>query len=238
MNVNFPEFPLITDPKKCKMNLIINKKGRTVLSNIFDIFRKLEQERGAESSVPVTHIVAGLGNPGDKYHWNHHNLGFLALDCIEQQKGVRTDRSKFKSLCADVRIGERRVLLLRPQTFMNNSGEAVGEAAGFYKIPPENVIVMHDDIALPVGKLRIRSKGSDGGQKGVRSIINHLGTENFTRIRIGAGAPPPGVSIIDWVLTDIAKADRDATFDCLMKCLPAIELITDGKLGEAMNRFN
>ena len=130
------------------------------------------------------------------------------------------------------------MLFLRPQTFMNNSGEAVGEAARFYKIEPENVIVIHDDIALPVGKLRIRTKGSDGGQKGVRSIIEHLGTESFTRIRIGAGAPPPGVTIIDWVLADIAKADREATFECLMKCLPAIELITDGKLQEAMSRFN
>ena len=95
------------------------------MGNIFDIFKKLEQERGAESSLPVTHIVAGLGNPGDKYHWNHHNLGFLALDCIEQQKSIKLDRAKFKSLCTDARIGEHRVLFLRPQTFMNNSGEAV-----------------------------------------------------------------------------------------------------------------
>ena len=220
------------------MNLIFDRKGCADVGNIFDIFKKLEQERGAESSLPVTHIVAGLGNPGDKYHWNHHNLGFLALDCIEQQKSIKLDRAKFKSLCTDARIGEHRVLFLRPQTFMNNSGEAVGEAARFYKIEPENVIVIHDDIALPVGKLRIRTKGSDGGQKGVRSIIEHLGTENFTRIRIGAGAPPPGVTIIDWVLEDIAKADREATFECLMKCLPAIELLADGKLQEAMTRFN
>ena len=208
------------------------------MGNIFDIFKKLEAERKDSSSAPITYIIAGLGNPGDKYHYTHHNMGFLALDCIEQKLGVKTDRLKFKSLCTDTRAAGKHILLIRPQTFMNNSGEVVSEAAKFYKIPSENIIVIHDDISIPVGKMRIKRKGSDGGQKGIRSIINCLGTEDFIRIKIGAGSPPQGISIVDWVLMDISKSDQQLVLDCLMNVLPAIELILSGKTEQAMNQYN
>ena len=208
------------------------------MENIFDIFKKIEKEKASSASEPISYIVAGLGNPGDKYHFNHHNIGFLALDCIEQKLGIKLDRSKFRSLCADTAVAGKRVLFMRPQTFMNLSGEAVAEAARFYKIPAENIIIIHDDIALPPGKMRIRTKGSDGGQKGIRNIIQQLGTEEFTRIRIGAGSPPPQISIIDWVLMDIAKEDREAVFECLMNVLPALELIISDSPEKAMSRFN
>ncbi len=208
------------------------------MSNIFDIFKRLESEKKEDISVPITYIVAGLGNPGDKYHNTHHNMGFLALDCIEQKLGVKINRLKFKSLCADARVNDKRILLIRPQTYMNNSGEAVSEAANFYKIPSENIIVIHDDISIPAGKMRIKRKGSDGGQKGIRSIINCLGTEDFTRIKIGVGSPPQGVSIVDWVLMDISKNDQKLVFDCLMNVIPAIELILSGKTEQAMNQYN
>lgn len=208
------------------------------MENIFDIFKKIEKEKSSLTAEPISYIVAGLGNPGDKYHFNHHNMGFLALDCIEQKLGIKLDRSKFKSLCADASVAGKRVLFMRPQTFMNLSGEAVAEAARFYRIPAQNIIVIHDDIALPAGKMRIRTKGSDGGQKGIGNIINHLGTEEFIRIRIGAGAPPPQISIIDWVLMDVAKEDREPVFACLMKVLPALELIISDGPEKAMSRFN
>ena len=135
----------------------------------------------------------GLGNPGPKYEYTRHNAGFLTINTLAQKLGVQIDRMKFKSLCADAMMGGKRVLLMKPQTFMNNSGEAVREAMNFYKIPPENILVIFDDISLPVGKLRIRPKGSAGGHNGIKSIIQHSGSENFPRVKVGVGAKPnPG----------------------------------------------
>ena len=140
------------------------------MANIFDLFKKIEKSPAS----PVTHIVCGLGNPGEKYEKTRHNAGFLAIDALCQQLGVRCDRAKFKALTGEASIGDVRVLLMKPQTFMNASGEAVSEAARFYKIPAENIIVISDDVAQDIGRVRIRKSGSAGGQKGLTSILEHL----------------------------------------------------------------
>ena len=157
--------------------------------SIFDIFKQIEQEKPSAGG-SITHLVVGLGNPGDKYYNTRHNAGFLAMDYISQKVGARVDRSKFKALVGEAAISGKRVLLMKPQTFMNLSGEAVREAAAFYKIPMENIIVISDDVNLDVGKMRVRKNGSDGGQKGLRSIITLMGDDNCPRIRIGVGKKP------------------------------------------------
>lgn len=207
------------------------------MADIFDIFKRLEKDRAEKKSSPVTYIVAGLGNPGDKYHFNRHNVGFLTLDCIEQKLNFKMKKIKFRSLCEDITVGDSRILFMRPQTFMNNSGEAIKAAADFYKIPSKNVIVIYDDVSLPAGKMRLRVKGSAGGHNGIKSIIAQLGTDEFPRIKIGVGAPPDG-DMIDWVLGDIPKGDQEAVFDCMMNALPCIELIVEGKIDRAMNTYN
>lgn len=206
------------------------------MADIFDIFKALEKDR-VSNNVPVTYIVAGLGNPGDKYHFNRHNVGFLTLDCIEQELNFKTKKLKFKSLCDDAMVGNARVLFMRPQTFMNDSGEAIKAAADFYKIPPKNVVIIYDDVSLPAGKMRLRKKGSAGGHNGIKSIIAHLGTDEFPRIKIGVGAPVDG-NMIGWVLGDIPKSDQDGVFKCMMNVLPCIELIVSDNTDKAMNMYN
>lgn len=152
------------------------------------------------SHTGINWIVAFLGNPGPDYEKTRHNMGFLTADELSGAKGLRITQLRFRSLTARCELGGQRVLLMKPQTYMNLSGEAVGAAARFYKIPPEHVLVVSDDIFLPCGKLRIREGGSAGGHNGLKSIIAHLGTEDFPRIRIGVGTPPsPGPDQIDWV---------------------------------------
>ena len=140
------------------------------MGNIFDLFKQIEK-KDEPAAGNITHLLVGLGNPGDKYTFTRHNTGFMALDFIAQKCGVKVNRVRFKSLCGEAHIGGCRVLLLKPQTFMNLSGEAVREAADFYKIPPENIIVLFDDVNFDVGAMRIRRSGSDGGHNGIKSII-------------------------------------------------------------------
>ncbi len=208
------------------------------MADIFDLFKKIERS-ATPSGEPVTHLVVGLGNPGDKYLYTRHNAGFLTLDYIAQKAGVKVDRSKFKALMGEAVIGGKRVLLMKPQTFMNLSGEAVRAAADFYKIAPENITVVCDDINLAPGKLRIRKKGSDGGQKGLRSIIEHLGTDAFPRIRMGVGAKPhPEYDLADWVLGEFSKADKELFFTAMGKASDALPLIIGGDTDKAMSQFN
>jgi len=161
------------------------------------------------------------------------------MDYISQKLGVKVNKVKFKALVCDTVIGSHRVLLMKPQTYMNNSGEAVREAVDFYKVPAENVIVISDDVAQDVGRMRIRKSGSAGGQKGLNSIIKHLGTEGFPRIRIGVGEKPnPEYDMADWVLGKIPEGDQEKIFSilgCVNDCLP---LILDGKTDDAMGKFN
>lgn len=207
--------------------------------SIFDIFKSIENERSQKASGKISWIIAGLGNPGLAYANTRHNAGFMGLDELAKMCGIDINTKKFKGCCGDGIVSGERCLLLRPETFMNLSGEAVSAAADFYKIPPENVVVMYDDITLPPGKLRIRRKGSAGGHNGMKSIIALLGTDEFPRIRIGVGAKPrPDYDLADWVLSKFSEEDTKALSPALQNAAMAAELIVQGKIDEAMNKFS
>ena len=208
------------------------------MADIFDLFRQIAKKEETPAS-PITHLVVGLGNPGDKYFNTRHNAGFLCMDYIAQKCNVRIDRAKFHALCAEAQIGPYRVLLLKPQTMMNLSGTAVGEAAAFYKIPPENVIVLSDDITQMPGKIRIRRKGSAGGHNGLKDIIAKIGTDQFPRIRLGVGEKPhPDYDLAAWVLSDFTAEEQKALFDAFGCTFEGIRLILDKKFDDAMQLCN
>ena len=188
----------------------------------------------------VEWLVAGLGNPGDKYARTRHNMGFLTLDLLAEREHLRIDRIKFKAVTAQAEFGGARCLLMKPQTFMNLSGEAVREAAQFYKIPAHHVLVIYDDVSLPVGKIRVRPSGSAGGHNGIKNIIAHLGTDQFPRVKIGTGAPGQGGDMIDWVIGEPSQADKKVLLDSFGRAIDAAECIIedDGDCQKAMNRFN
>lgn len=191
------------------------------------------------SAGPVDFIVAGLGNPGKQYEGTRHNAGFMALEALAERLGVPVTRVRFKSYCGEAVIGEKRALLLMPQTFMNLSGEAVCEAMRFYKLPPERVLVMMDDISLPVGVIRLRRKGSDGGQKGMRSIITLSGSDQFPRIKLGVGSKPhPDYDLAAWVLSRFTKEEAPGMVQAAHHAAEAAELIVQGRMEEAMNRYS
>ena len=184
-------------------------------------------------------LIVFLGNPGPRYAFTRHNAGFLTADAIEKLLNVRIDRLRFRAFTATAEIGGEKVLLMKPQTFMNLSGEAVGQAARFYKIPPEHVLVVSDETSLPVGSLRIRLKGSAGGHNGLKNIIAHLGTDAFPRIRLGVGSPSnPEYDMADWVLSAFQNEDaetiRAAAENAAKACLCFIEKGPD----KAMTQFN
>lgn len=184
-------------------------------------------------------LVVGLGNPDRKYAFTRHNAGFLCVDMLAQQYDFSVSKLKFKALLADANIAGHRCLVLKPQTYMNLSGEAVRDAAQFYKIPPERVLVLFDDISLDVGKLRIRRKGTDGGHNGIKNIIYHLNSDAFPRIKIGVGKKPhPQYDLADWVLSDFRKEEEAPLQTALENACAAVPLLLDGKIDEAMNRFN
>ena len=206
------------------------------MANIFDLFKKIEKK---EDVSPLTHIVVGLGNPGTEYAKTRHNAGFMAIDCVAEACGVKIDRLKFQALVAEATLGGARVLLMKPETFMNSSGEAVGAAASFYKIPPENIIILHDEISFEPGKNRIRRKGSAGGHNGLKSIIAHLGSENFPRIKIGVGQKPsPDYDLVKWVLGKFPADDIAKIEEQFPSILSALELMIHGKIDEAMNKYS
>lgn len=187
----------------------------------------------------IEFLIVGLGNPGGKYEITRHNAGFLCADLFAESMNTEIKRLKYHALTAEVNIDGHRCLLMKPQTFMNNSGEAVAEAAKFYKIPAEKVIVMFDDISLPIGKLRVRRKGSAGGHNGIKSIISHLGSENFPRVKIGVGAKPhPDYDLADWVLASFKKEDFPALKEAMVNAGEAVKLIVNGNTDKAMNLYN
>ena len=207
------------------------------MSNIFDLFKKIESEKA--TSEPVSFIVVGLGNIGKQYELTRHNAGFLAIDYIAEKFGTKIDRVKFHATVGECSIGGTRVLLMKPSTLMNNSGIAVGEAAAFYKIPPERVLVLHDEISFDAGKIRIRRKGSAGGHNGLKSIIARLPGEDFPRIKIGIGKKPnPEYDLADWVLGKFPKEDL-AALTATANALPeALSLWFSGKEDLCMSRFS
>lgn len=184
-------------------------------------------------------IIVGLGNPGKEYEYSRHNAGFLCLDILCNKYSVKTDRVKYKALTGTVSIDGHPCLLMRPQTYMNNSGEAVKEAAVFYKIPPENVIVIYDDISLPTGTLRIRKKGSAGGHNGIKSIIAHLGSDCFPRLKIGVGdRQDKDDDLKDYVLGKFSKQDLETLKKTMERAVDALPYILNGDTDGAMSRYN
>lgn len=184
-------------------------------------------------------IVAFLGNPGLKYNGTRHNAGFMAADAMEKKLGVSINKMRFKALTQTADIGGKKVLLMKPQTYMNLSGDAIAQAANFYKVPPERVIVVSDETALPIGRLRIRRGGSAGGHNGLKSVIARLGTDQFPRIRLGVGDKPhPDYDMADWVLSAFKGQDAADMELVAKKTADAVECyITEGA-DRAMNKFN
>lgn len=188
---------------------------------------------------PIEFLIVGLGNPGKNYEFTRHNAGFLTLDHIASELDTEIKMLKNNALVADVVIDGHRCLLVKPQTFMNNSGTAVRDIANFYKISPEKIIVIFDDISLPCGKLRIRRKGSDGGHNGIKSIIYHLNSDQFPRIKIGVGAKPnPEYDLADWVLSKFGKDDMEQLKAAITKATDVLPFMLNGDIDKAMNKAN
>ena len=207
------------------------------MADIFELFKKISKP--AEPSEPISYIIVGLGNPGDKYKRTRHNAGFMAIDYVAEKCGVSITRSKFKALVGEGKIAGRRVLLMKPQTFMNLSGEAIREAADFYKISPSNIIVLFDDVTLDVARLRVRRDGSAGGHNGIKSIIAELGSDKFPRIKIGVGQKPhPDFDLIDWVLGELSKSDIEKTAEHYCAIYEGLEKIVCGDIDAAMQICN
>ena len=187
----------------------------------------------------VTWIVAGLGNPDEKYQGTRHNMGFLALDYLAKENGVDITKSKFQGLTATAKYGDEQVLFLKPMTYMNRSGNSIGEAAKYYKVPADHVIVLCDDITLAPGTIRLREKGSAGGHNGLKSIISQLGSEGFLRIRIGIGGEAPsGEELVDYVLGKPSKEDMEAVRNRYPDIAAAVDLMTQGKFALAQSKYN
>jgi len=208
------------------------------MADIFDLFKQIAKKNTAPQT-PPTHMIVGLGNPGAEFQKTRHNAGYMAVEHLAQKLGTEISRSKFNALCADASLGETRVLLMKPLTFMNASGEAVRAAADFYKISPQNILVLVDDIYQDVGFMRVRKNGSDGGQRGLRSIIRELGTDDFPRIRFGVGKKPdPQYDLAAWVLGKLPDADLAELKACFPLIEDAAKLIFSAQMERAMTLCN
>ena len=206
---------------------------------IEELFAKIKAQRAPEPTGPVEWLIVGLGNPGKEYATTRHNIGFITLDRLAQQEHFDIKKIKFKSLICDTVLAGKRCMMMKPSTFMNNSGEAVGECARFYKIPPEHILVIYDDINFDPGVMRIRKKGSDGGHNGMKSIIYHLNSNAFPRIRMGVGAKPhPEYDLADWVLSGFSESEKKALEPAIDNACDAIRQIVAGEIDAAMNRYN
>ncbi len=187
----------------------------------------------------IEYIIAGLGNPGPKYANTRHNAGFKAVDLLAKEEGFEIKKSKFQALIADEMIGGKRCLIMKPQTMMNLSGEAVMLAAEYYNIPNENIIIIYDDISLDIGKTRIRRKGSAGGHNGIKSIISCLGSEEFPRIKIGVDKKPnANYDLAKWVLGEFPKEKNEELNNALENATQAVKLIVNNDIDSAMNKYN
>ena len=192
---------------------------------------------GNKSSA-VDWLIVGLGNPGQKYEHTRHNMGFLTVDLLAEKTGVKLNKVKFKAAYNIMNFAGCKCLVMKPQTYMNLSGEAVREAVQFYKIPADHVLVIYDDISLPVGKLRVRPTGSAGGHNGIKNIIAHLGTQDFPRVKIGVGAPGADGDMVDWVIGAPSQAERKVLMESFEKAIQAAECIIEQGCQQAMNKFN
>ena len=192
---------------------------------------------GNKSSA-VDWLIVALGNPGQKYEHTRHNMGFLTVDLLAEKQGVKLNKAKFKSAFNIMHFAGCKCLVMKPQTYMNLSGEAVREAAQFYKVPADHVLVIYDDVSLPVGKIRVRPTGSAGGHNGIKNIISHLGTQDFPRIKIGTGAPGEGGDMIDWVIGVPSQAERKVLLESFEKAIQAAECVIEYGCQKAMNDYN
>lgn len=184
------------------------------------------------------YLIVGLGNPGNKYHNTRHNIGFMAVDELARSHNLSFDTTKAKALIAEGTISGKRVLLVKPQTYMNLSGESVRALADFYKIPPENIFLVHDDMDIPLGTLRLRPKGGAGGQKGVQNTIQHLGTQDFPRCRFGIGRPPGKMDPAAYVLLPFTADEQILVIETIRRVIQAIALWLQNGIENAMNRHN
>lgn len=204
--------------------------------SIFDLFKQVES---AAPAGPPEYLIVGLGNPGLEYAQTRHNAGFMTLDLLAEREHTEIKRMKFKSLCGDAVIAGKRCLLMKPTTYMNNSGQAVAEAMQFYKLPIDHIIVVYDDISLEPSRLRIRRKGSDGGHNGIKSIIYLTGEDAFPRIKLGVGKKPrPDYNLADWVLSRFTREELEQMHIAAEHACESIALMVNGKIDEAMNRYN
>lgn len=208
------------------------------MADIFELFNKIAKKEET-SSLPIEYLVVGLGNPGKEYERTRHNAGYIYIDRIAEKCGKRIDRAKFSSLVCDTVIGGKRVLLMKPQTFMNLSGKAVSEASKFYKIPIEKIIVISDDISLDVGRMRVRRNGSHGGQRGLLSIEEHMASRNYPRIKIGVGQKPhPEYDLAAWVLSEFTNNEMTALENNFDAAFAGLEKILSGDIDGAMQICN
>ncbi len=192
-----------------------------------------------KNSGGVSWLIVGLGNPGEKYENTRHNVGFMVVDELAERESKPIQRLKFKALTNTLTISGEKVLVMKPMTYMNLSGEAVRQAMDFYKIPPEHILVISDDTALAVGRLRIRAKGSAGGHNGLKNIIQHLGTDQFPRLRVGVGEKPhPDYDMADWVLGAFQGEDKKAIDATVKRAADAVECILAQGLDRGMGKFN
>ncbi len=209
-------------------------EGRKIFGRQAMIFKAKKEYTGT-----FDYMLVGLGNPGKQYEITRHNAGFICIDIFAEKYGIKINRLKFKSLMGEVKIGSQRCLVLKPQTFMNLSGEAVRDAAEFYKIPPERIIVVFDDISLEPGKLRIRRKGSAGTHNGMKNIIYHMKSDMIPRIKIGVGERPnPEYDLADWVLSRFTKKEAEEIKKAADNVIGALELMVKGQIDKAMSDYN
>ena len=209
------------------------------MTDLNELFRRIFAGKKEEPLPPVEWLIVGLGNPGDKYRGTRHNAGYVAIDAIAEKAGVKIDRAAHKGLTGRGALGGHGVLFLKPETYMNLSGEAVRDAAAFYKIPPEKILILCDDISFEPGRIRIRRSGSHGGHNGLRNITDQLGSDAFPRIRIGVGQKPhPEYDLVDWVLGKLPPDDAKKIADRAADFFDAATLIASGEIETAMNRYS
>ena len=210
---------------------------------MFDIFAQLDKLRkkpvGEAPVGQVEYLVVGLGNPGAKYESTRHNAGFMAVSCAAEKLHIKLDKLRFKSLTGEAMVAGKRVVFLKPQTFMNLSGEAVRDVAQFYKVPPEHIIIVFDDISLDVGSVRIRRGGSSGGHNGMKNIIYLSGKDGYPRIKIGVGKKPnPEYDLAAWVTSRLTEKDIEKLSPVFENALDMITKIISGDIEGAMNEYN
>ena len=199
---------------------------------------KLSALFGRKEEIIPMYLIVGLGNPGKQYDMTRHNIGFHTIDYIADKYGAKLTKLKFKAVYGEATISGEKVYLVKPQTYMNLSGDSVGEMAQFYKIPPENIIVINDDISLDVGIIRVRPKGSAGGHNGIKSIIAHLGTQEFPRVKVGVGEKPARMDLADYVLGHFSKEEQATMDDAVKEAADAVCEIVNVGIAQAMNDHN